>query len=322
MTLDRTPLVTVLTCAHDAGRYIHEAIQSILTQTHSDWEYVIVDDASQDDTADICESYARTDPRFRLIRRGTKGGPYVAANEGFRHARGRYVARLDADDVSLPHRLERQLEFMSVNPDLRACAANVELLVDGLPREFDIGRLPLLPGSLKWRLAVRWGFMPSTTFVEKEAFDKIGGFRELPLSQDHRLWCDLSRCGWLGVVPEVLAQWRVHAEQLSARQQPLQESLAIEVIRDHLSELSARPWSVEDVRRLRWAGEWPVPLLPGLRLISRFEHLWQRDETLSAKERKEVADLTRRIRREHLRVWARQTSARIARLSQDRKSVV
>ncbi len=299
------PLVTVLTAARNAGPYLAEAVESILAQTFSDWEYVIVDDASEDDTPSIVERYAKADPRFRLIRRRERGGPYVAANDGFRQARGRYVARLDADDISLPHRLERQLEFMSANPGLRACAANVMLLVDGEARELDIGELPVLPGSLKWRLVVRWGFMPSTTLIERAAFEEVGGFTELPLSQDHRLWCDLSRRRWLGVVPEVLAYWRVHDEQLSVRQQPLQESLAMDVIRDHLSELSPETWSKEDVQRLRSAGVWPVPLLAGLRLIARFNGLWQADETLSEEERDELTRLTRRIRTEHVQVWLR-----------------
>jgi hypothetical protein len=295
------PLISVVTCGRNASRFVREAVDSILVQTVEDFEYILVDDASTDDTAEIMESYARSDQRVRLIRRPERGGPYVAANQGIREARGRFVARLDADDVSLPHRLERQLAFMASNPDLRACASDVKLLADGQIRDFDVGDLPRLPGSLKWRLAVRWGFMPSTTLIEKSAFDELGGFRELALSQDHEMWCRLARRRWLGVVPDVLAYWRVHSQQLSVTDQPKQERLGLEAIRDHLQELDEQPWTLEDVQILRKTGEWPTYFRTGLQLISRFEALWRADAELTDEERHELAALTRRIRFGHVR---------------------
>ncbi|MGH9201995.1 MAG: glycosyltransferase family 2 protein, partial [Vicinamibacterales bacterium] len=82
------PLVTVLTAVRNGARYLPQTISSIRSQTVSDWEYVIVDDASEDDTTDMVEQAMVEDPRIRLLRRETRGGPYIAANEGLAVARG------------------------------------------------------------------------------------------------------------------------------------------------------------------------------------------------------------------------------------------
>src|SRR5688572_29405366 len=111
-----TPLLTVVTTARDAARYLPEAIESVQAQTFSDWEYVIIDDASTDETPPILDRYASADSRTRVIRREVSAGPYAAANHGFAAARGRYVARLDADDYASPERFERQLAFLAANP--------------------------------------------------------------------------------------------------------------------------------------------------------------------------------------------------------------
>jgi teichuronic acid biosynthesis glycosyltransferase TuaG len=102
-------LVSVVIPAHDAAATLDEAIASVAAQTYPDWELLVVDDASTDSTPDVAMRFASTDPRIRLVRRTARGGPARARNEGLLHARGRYVAFLDADDWWLPPKLERQL---------------------------------------------------------------------------------------------------------------------------------------------------------------------------------------------------------------------
>jgi glycosyltransferase involved in cell wall biosynthesis len=302
---DHIPLVTVLTTVYNGDRYLVEAFDSILAQTFSDWEYVVVDDGSDDESPTIIERYVESDPRFRSVRREERGGPYTAANQGFACARGRYVARLDADDIALPQRLERQLEFLSANPGLRACATDIRLLMPDGVQDFISQALPVLPGTLKWRACVREMPMPSTTLIERSAWADLGGFRELPLSQDLRMWCDLARNGWLGLLPEPLVYWRRHTSQLSSvHGSGLQEDLAHEVLRDHLGVLDGS-WGLEDIYRLRWAAFRPVGFLEGRRALARFETLWRRDGTLSEDERREMATLMRWLRIRHIRVNAK-----------------
>src|SRR5262249_46947684 len=117
----QTPHVTVLTAVRNGSRYLPETIASIRAQTFRDWEYIIVDDASEDDTCRVVEAASRDDSRIRLIRRSKSEGPFAAGNGGLSQARGRFVVRTDADDISPPHRIDRQLRFLNAERRFRAC---------------------------------------------------------------------------------------------------------------------------------------------------------------------------------------------------------
>ena len=285
--------MTVLTAVRNGAQHLAETIDSIRRQTFTDWEYVIVDDASQDDSTQIVERAMTTDRRIRLIRRPERGGPYIAANDGLRQARGRFIARLDADDLALPKRIERQLAYLE-RTGLRACASlwlrrtPDDQLVEGVPGA-DWGVRPL-----KWRLGVRPQFVHSTACIERSALEEIGGYRELPLSQDLRLWCELARRDWLGVVPEVLGHFR-RPGGLTSSSPELQESLAIDILREHLDALSPDPWSEEEVRALRpgWSG---IPVGTCVAALRRWSRLWRADPSLDRTERRELARLAREVR--------------------------
>jgi len=298
------PLVSVLTAVRDGARFIPQTIASIRAQTVQDWEYIIVDDASEDGTVALVERAAEEDPRIRLLRRATRGGPYVAANDGLAVARGRYVARIDSDDVAPPNRLELQLGFLSERPDLRACG--------GLQRRIgptgelfpDVWRVPVQPGVLRWRLCFAADPPHSSAFVERSAFEEIGGYAPLPLAQDWRLWCELSRRDWLGIVSEVVVYRRVHGDRLTEREAPRQDEFGSDVAREHIQMLSNEEWSLDDVRLLRRVvRRQSAPLREGLRVVDRWARLWRSDESLTAAEREELAVWTSRLKRDHVRRW-------------------
>ena len=108
-------LVSVIMPAWNAEKHIKESIESVLSQTYTNWELLIVDDCSTDGTADLVRSYQEADHRIRLIRRKKNGGPSRAWNSAFRCMHGQYVAFLDADDIWIPEKLEIQLGFMKEN---------------------------------------------------------------------------------------------------------------------------------------------------------------------------------------------------------------
>lgn len=105
------PQVSIITPCYNASRFISQTIDSVLTQTFTDWEMIIVDDGSKDDSSEIVEKYVKKDSRIRLIQQ-PNGGSANARNHGIREATGRYIALLDADDLWLPQFLEKQIEFM------------------------------------------------------------------------------------------------------------------------------------------------------------------------------------------------------------------
>src|SRR5215475_10055151 len=105
------PLVSIITPAWNVERLIGETIESVLSQTFGDWELLIADDCSTDQTPAIVGRYVAQDPRIKLIRQPRNGGPALARQAAIDHAQGRYLAFLDSDDMWLPAKLERQIAF-------------------------------------------------------------------------------------------------------------------------------------------------------------------------------------------------------------------
>jgi glycosyltransferase involved in cell wall biosynthesis len=296
-----SPHVTVLTTAYNAARFLEETIESLQAQTFTDWEHIVVDDASDDETSSIVQRHVDRDARFRLIRRTVRGGPFTAANEGLAHARGRYVARLDADDVFVPARLEKGLRFLAANPQLRACAGFIDVLIDGAVHKHRVEPLPRGVGSVKWSVCVRT-FMPCTLIVEAAALRELGGYVEIPpVAQDHRLTCQLAGRRWLGIVPEVLAHWRKHEAQISSRELDMQSRIANEIVAEHLAEITDQSWSMDDVATLRRIGHADLAIRSAFRAIRLFEDTWRADASLTEEERLELAVFVRELRVRHVK---------------------
>lgn len=298
------PQITVLTAVRNGSRYLHEAIASIRAQSFEDWEHVIVDDASQDNSVEIVERAAAEDDRIRLVRRETSGGPYVAANDGLAIARGRYIARIDADDVAAPGRLENQHRFLTQNTHLRACGGFHRGITPTGELFPAVRRLPVSPGVLRWRLCLAADPAHSSAFVERDAFQELGGYAPLPLAQDWRMWCELSRRGWLGIIPDVVVYRRIHDERLTEQEGPRQTQFAVEVAREHISVLSGQQWRAEDVQLLRDVAHGRAAALrEGARALERWAALWRTDDALSFEERRELGAWTRWLKRRHFRRW-------------------
>jgi glycosyltransferase involved in cell wall biosynthesis len=297
-----SPSVSVLTAVRNGASFLEETVASIQQQSYADWEYIIVDDASEDGSAAIVEGLARRDPRIRLIRRRASGGPYVAANEGLRSARGKYIVRTDGDDLSPPNRIQRQLEFLESRPTHRACVSFFRFFGGGRVRP-GISTVPVSPGAFRWYLLLRGASTHSSLCVERAALVELGGYRELPLAQDYRLLCELSQRGWLGVVPEVLSLVRSHEQRASVTRGALQRTLAVGIVTDHMKALSGEVWTPEEIQALYAVGHaMPLPVRVGLGILDRWDRLWQAAPNLTAEDRRTLVRLSAFRRRKHL--WA------------------
>ena len=114
-------LVSIITPVYKCEEYIERTMNSVLAQTYSQWEMLLVDDCSPDKSAEIIRSYTERDSRFKYIKLEKNSGAAVARNVGLEHAQGRYIAYLDADDIWLPEKLERQIRFMEENKVQFSC---------------------------------------------------------------------------------------------------------------------------------------------------------------------------------------------------------
>ena len=202
-----TPKVSVIMSVYNGEKYLHEAVESILNQTFKDFEFIIINDGSTDKTGDILESYA--DERMVIINQD-KTGLTRALNSGLSLARGEYFARMDADDVSLPERLEQQLAFLDKNTDVALVGCNF-YEIDDSGNIVAKKEVTLENEEIKWQLLFHNCFGHSTTVFRKECFSAVGGYNEnIVYSQDYDLWLRISQRYNVGNLGEFLHKWRLN----------------------------------------------------------------------------------------------------------------
>lgn len=204
------PKVTVLLAVHNGGSYLREAIRSIVSQEHGDFEFLIIDDASTDGSAEILDSC--NDARIRRVRNNDNVGLTVSLNKGLSLARGEYVARMDSDDVSLPQRLSRQVEFLEAHPEVGLCGTWVEIIGETAGQ---VWKYPTEPDLIKCRLLFESPLAHPSVMMRKAALAKAGlsydpRFRR---AQDYDLWARAVRHFPIANVPEVLMRYRIHPRQ-------------------------------------------------------------------------------------------------------------
>jgi GT2 family glycosyltransferase len=214
-----TPLVSVLLPARDAAPTIEAALASLRRQTLTDWECVVVDDASRDDTARRVEALAARDPRFRLVR-GEAQGIAGALTAGLARCRGRYVARMDADDLMRRERLRRQVAALEADPSLAAVGARVRIfpragMRDGL-RAYERWLNALdTPERVRADAFVENPIVHPTLCARRDVLTRHG-WRACGWPEDYDLVLRLLAGGLrLAVVPARLLAWRDHAGRLT-----------------------------------------------------------------------------------------------------------
>ncbi len=274
------PLVTVLLAVRDGEAYVRTAVESALGQTFPDLEVLVVDDASADGTPEILAALA--DPRLRVLRNHAATGLAGSLNRGLDEARGRYVARLDADDVALPRRLERQLARLRSTP----AVGIVGSAVLELDEEGRVGRpqaMPVEPSEVRWSALFSAPFYHPTVLVDRELLDRHElrydtSFEE---SEDYDLWSRLLEHSGGANLLDPLVLYRVHPEQASQRRRELQRACQLRVARDAIGSL-APELAAEDVE-LAWrvgvAERVPEPAVEAageayLGLLEAFERRW------------------------------------------------
>jgi glycosyltransferase involved in cell wall biosynthesis len=217
------PLVSVLLAVHDDAAFLRQAVDSILGQTLGDLELIVVDDASTDGTPALLDAIA--DERLRVVRNEEQSGLAASLNRGLDLAGGRYVGRIDGDDVALPERLERQVERLRAES---RCAAVGSAIVD-LDEDGRSGATHMLPANataLRWHALFSSPFFHPTVLVDREVLD-AHGLRydtEFLESEDYELWTRLFAFGDGANLVTPLVLKRVHPGQASLRRGDLQES--------------------------------------------------------------------------------------------------
>ena len=220
MMTGAAPRVSVVMPIYNGAEFLAPSIDSVLAQTIPDFELILVDDGSTDGTAEIIRAYAARDARIISIAK-PNSGIADTLNRGLAAARGEWIARLDADDLMVPERLERQLAFVAANPDLVAAGSYYEIID---PAGVSHGtRLPLprtrdeLAGFLAAREPLSF-LHPSMMFRRQVALDLDGYDKQTEPAEDVDLFARMLATGApILIQPEVLLRYRVHSNAVSAK---------------------------------------------------------------------------------------------------------
>jgi glycosyltransferase involved in cell wall biosynthesis len=207
------PAVSVLMSVHNGAPWVREAVESVLAQTLHDLELIVIDDGSTDGTPDVLASIR--DPRLRVERR-MRQGLTLALNRALELARSPLLARLDADDVALPERLARQIEFLEAHPDVGLLGTGARE-IDPSGREVTVVRPPADDDAIRRALIRANPFVHSSVIVRRSALDKAGRYDpRFPVAQDYDLWMRLARVTRLANLPEPLVVRRLTPGRVSA----------------------------------------------------------------------------------------------------------
>lgn len=264
-----TPCISILMPVYNAADTLAEAIQSIHTQTFTDWELVIVDDGSTDASCTIIEHYARQDARVRCIRR-ERCGIVVALMTAAEEAKGAYVARMDGDDIAEPTRLEEQIALFGRMPELSLCGTRVRMfgsaIGSGRQRyESWINGL-VHPDEIDREIFVECPMPHPTFMLPREVYDRAGGYRDYGWPEDYDLVLRIWQQGGLFAKPEpVLFQWRCEPSRLSMTDERYSEK-AFRALKRHFlyqtvlhgKETLFYQWGAGEVGK-RWLREWSHP---------------------------------------------------------------
>jgi glycosyltransferase involved in cell wall biosynthesis len=211
-----TPRVSVVMAVRNGLPYLEQAVDSILAQTFTDFEFVIIDDGSTDATPEVLERYRRTDPRVRVYRQENMGLT-ASLNRGRARARGEYLARMDSDDIAFRERLERQVEFLDRHPQVALVGSSV-MRIDELGREIKWSACPTSHAEIIRALTEYNCFTHPSVMLRNDVLAAVGGYREAyRQGQDYDLWLRLAEGHELANLAEPLLYYRVYAGQVSFR---------------------------------------------------------------------------------------------------------
>lgn len=228
-----SPAVSVVMTVYNTERYVGDALDSVLAQTFSDFEFVIIDDGSTDRSPGILRAYAARDRRIRLVSRPNTG-IVAAANEGIGLSRGRYIARMDSDDVSLPNRFEAQVRYLDAHPECVLLGSRVTVVDPYGSPVFESGQ-KLTHEEIDAELLGSgggWAIVQPSAMMRTEAVRKVGGYRgRHNVSEDQDLFLRLAEVGRVANLPEPLLRYRRHYKSVMHTQWRQREEVKESIVR-------------------------------------------------------------------------------------------
>jgi len=207
-------------------KYLEEAIKSVLNQTYSNFEFLIINDGSTDGTTKVLSEQKKLDKRIKLIIHKVNKGLVYSLNEGIKEARGQYIARMDADDLSYPNRLREQLSYMNNHQDCDVCGTWAKAINENGRQIFDM-KAPT--GSvLKYNFWKPSPLIHPSICIKKSVISKYKFSAKFPRAEDYELWLRMGKAGIkMNNIPKYLLKYRINSNGISKSNQSEQKESSL-----------------------------------------------------------------------------------------------
>lgn len=221
----KNPKVTVLMSVYNGEQYLCEAIDSILNQTFKDFEFIIINDSSTDKTGEILENY--NDPRIKIINNDKNIGLTKSLNKGIVIAKGEYIARQDADDISMPERLQKEVEFLAKNKNVGLVGTDSSIINE---KGKVVHAVKCITDYIELKIKLLEGnqLTHSSVMFRKECIYSVGNYREeFKFAQDYDFYLRIAELCDIANISESLVKWRISTKSISVTKKALQDKYAL-----------------------------------------------------------------------------------------------
>jgi len=223
------PLLSIIMPVFDSSLYLGAAIESMLNQTFSDFEIIVLDDCSQDDSFQIAQAYAQMDSRIRTYRNIRNMQLASTLNRAAKLSRGAYLARMDSDDLSLPRRLERQIALLENNPSIAIVGCNI-VIIDASGKKVGLRRYYHQDTEIRKKIFFFSPFCHPAIMMRKSMLLACGGYNEQYIpAEDYELYFRIGKIGHFANINEYLFQYRINPNSISQTQTLNMEKQTIRV---------------------------------------------------------------------------------------------
>lgn len=278
--VEKAPAVSVVMPTYNAGRYVAEAVNSILKQDFTDFELLLVDDGSTDDTALVVRTFG-ADPRVRLLHNERNMGLIETLHRAYADCRAPLIARMDADDISDPARLGRQVTFLRDHPEVAIVGGAIRFFGNVAPNvfQFPTDHEAIRPAMMFYCPLAHPALMFRRELVERGLFGYDDEFRH---AEDYHLWSRLLLQVRSANLPEVVLDYRLHPQQVSSDSSDKQYAASLRVRRQMLQECGLTPTDAEIELHESVILERPLPMAD---YLERLAHWFARLESVNSTSR-------------------------------------
>lgn len=263
----KVPEVSVLMSVFNGAKYLQESIESILNQTYKNYEFIIIDDASTDNTSKIIENYAQSDQRITILRNESNIGLTRSLNRGLKIANGRYIARQDADDKSMLYRFERQVGWLNKKPSTFILGSAWRVIGES-EKNGRIVRQPAHDTDIRWQMLFHNAFCHTSVMFRREDnlnnTDRLNIFYDdsIEYSQDYELWGRLLEKGSGENIKDPLVESRIHDKSITEIKYNEQQYCASQISKKQmLKYIDVTELTIEEINKIRgWFYNFPDQL--------------------------------------------------------------